>query len=229
MYSCIVHNTASCFMQAKRAWGESGRKLCLTGSEMTIKQQMGKLAGDKLQHLWADSSVVIMHGRLLSTSEGDEEEERTRTIPYTTELKRSPIHAQFSIITWVRARKGHMRRKSTCKCCARCDNRLWHFGPGISGHRHQRNRTMSVKMASPYSLAPELYLAPPRTSPLALPQNNLIITKGKFRYFHLKVRVHFQCAQIAISMSKRRKKCLLSRKVIVLGEPRGLIASLIFK
>lgn len=43
MYSCIVHNTASCFMQAKGAWGESGRKLRLTGSEMTIKQEMGKL------------------------------------------------------------------------------------------------------------------------------------------------------------------------------------------
>lgn len=42
---------------------------------MTIKQQMGKLAGDKPLFLWVDSSAAIMSGRPLSTIKGGEEEE----------------------------------------------------------------------------------------------------------------------------------------------------------
>lgn len=52
-------------------------------------------------------------------------------------LKHSPIHAQSSVITRARFRTGLRRQRSTHKCCGRCGTCLWHFGPGISGHRHE--------------------------------------------------------------------------------------------
>lgn len=74
MYSYIVHNTASCFMQAKEAWGERGRKLRSTGSEMTIKQQMGKQ--QELNHSFygqIPQSPSWVKG--MGTSEGGEDQE----------------------------------------------------------------------------------------------------------------------------------------------------------
>lgn len=87
---------------------------------------------------------------------------------------------------------------------------------------------MPVKMGTALVFSPWAVLV------TALPQlsssNNLVIRKKEFRYFHPKVRVHFQRAQIATSMSEWRQMCLLSRKVIHSGgEPGGLTATLIFK
>lgn len=100
---------------------------------MTIKQQMGKLAGDKPLFLWAASSAAIMSGRLLSTLMGGKEERRCcesakalgwMCPSHTADLHRmlngslgsqswlstpwdSAIHAEFSVMTWARFRMGH--------------------------------------------------------------------------------------------------------------------------